>query len=165
MRIVLMPIWLLIGLFQVFGLLGLRINTSPSLPVGLYLASETGEFIEFCPAGPFASIALARGYRDRGICADGGAPLLKPVAARSGDVVDFSDAGIAVNEIRIPNTVPLAADTNSRPLRHWQFGRYTVAPGTVWVASSYSGRSFDSRYFGPIPVDAIRSRVRPILTF
>jgi type IV secretory pathway protease TraF len=35
----------------------------------------------------------------------------------------------------------------------------------VWVASSYNGRSFDSRYFGPVDAVTIRNHVRPLLTF
>ena len=57
---------------------------------------------------------------------------------------------MAVNGRLLPNTAPLVTDTAGRPLSHWPFGRYVVAPGTVWVASSYSSRSFDSRYFGPV---------------
>ena len=40
--------------------------------------------VEFCPAEPFADLAIERGYRDAGICRDGAAPLLKPVVAIRG---------------------------------------------------------------------------------
>lgn len=156
---------LCIAMFQVCGWLGVRINLSPSLPVGLYITSAAGRLVEFCPAEPFASLSLLRGYRDRGACADGGAPLLKPVVAVAGDEVALSPAGLAVNGGRIPNTVPMGTDTKGRQLRHGPFGRFRVAPGTVWVASAYNARSFDSRYFGPVPLSAIRGRVRPLLTF
>ena len=119
----------------------------------------------FCPAAPFSQLALARGYRDAGACPDGGAPLLKPIIAAASDQVDFSARGLVVDGTSIPNTAPLAVDTKGRPLNHWAFGRYTVPAGEVWVASSYNNRSFDSRYFGPIPATAIRSRVKPVLTF
>jgi conjugative transfer signal peptidase TraF len=128
--------------------------------------SEPGaKLVEFCPAEPFASLALSRGYRDQGVCRDGGAPLLKPVVARGGDVVEVSAAGIAVNGRLLSNTAPLGTDTNRRPLASWPQGHYIVKPGFVWVASSYSPRSFDSRYFGPVPISSIRDRVRPLLTF
>jgi conjugative transfer signal peptidase TraF len=110
-------------------------------------------------------MAIRRGYRTPGSCADGGAPLLKPVVASIGDVVDVSADGLVVNGAQVPNTAPLPADTKGRPLAHCAFGRYSVPVGTVWVASSYSGRSFDSRYFGPVPVTAIRNRMRPVLCF
>lgn len=156
----------LIGALQLCGWVGLRINASPSLPVGLYMTSAKPEanLVEFCPAEPFASFAISRGYRERGACRDGATPLLKPVVARAGDVVEVSGQGIAVNGRLLPNTAPRVADTHGRALVPWPFGRYVVAPETLWVASSYEARSFDSRYFGPIPTSSIRDHVRPLLT-
>jgi len=49
-----------VGTFQLCGLLGLRINTSPSLPMGLYIttADSNANLVEFCPAEPFATLAI-----------------------------------------------------------------------------------------------------------
>jgi conjugative transfer signal peptidase TraF len=156
----------LMVLFPVWSFLGLRVNTSPSLPVGLYITTTaaSADLVEFCPAEPFASLSIARGYRESGACGDGGAPLLKPVVATAGDTVELSERGISVNGVFLRNTAPLSKDTKGRPLPAWPFGRYVVAPGTVWVASSYHPRSFDSRYFGPVLITAIRDRLRPFLT-
>jgi conjugative transfer signal peptidase TraF len=159
----------LVALFigcQFCDIVGLRINASPSLPLGLYVTTSKpgANLVEFCPAEPFASLALSRGYRDPGACRDGGAPLLKPVVARAGDLVDVSAAGIAVNGRLLPNTAPLHTDTKDRPLTSWAPGRYIAQPGFVWVASSYNPRSFDSRYFGPVAISSIRAHVRPLLT-
>ena len=155
-----------VATFQLCGSLGLRVNTSPSLPMGLYIttADAGANMVEFCPAEPFAAFAIVRGYRDPGICRDGAAPLLKPIVARSGDVVELSARGISVNGRLLSNTAPLSKDTKGRPLEAWPFGRYVVASETVWVASSYHPRSFDSRYFGPISTSAIRTRVKAFLT-
>jgi conjugative transfer signal peptidase TraF len=155
-----------IATFQLNGFLGLRINTSPSLPMGLYIttADAAANLIEFCPAEPFATLSIVRGYRDRGTCRDGAAPLLKPVIARSGDVVEVSARGISVNGALLPNTAPLATDTKGRHLEAWPSGRYVVAPEAIWVASSYHSRSFDSRYFGPLSTAAIRHRLKAFLT-
>ena len=155
-----------VGIFQVFSLCGLRINASPSLPVGLYLVTAdcSANLVEFCPAEPFATLALSRGYRDPGVCKDRGAPLLKPVVAKAGDIVDLSTLGISVNGVFLPNTAPLSKDTKDRVLEAWPSGHYRVAPGTVWVSSSYQARSFDSRYFGPIDITAIRHRLKAFLT-
>jgi len=155
-----------VGTFQLCGLLGIRINTSPSLPLGLYLVTteRNANLVEFCPAEPFAALSLVRGYRSPGVCQDSGAPLLKPIIAKCGDRVELSARGLRVNGILLANTVPLAQDTKGRPLRSWPFGRFEVAPGTVWVASSHDSRSFDSRYFGPVSIAAIRNRVKVLLT-
>jgi conjugative transfer signal peptidase TraF len=153
-------------LFIVCATAGLRINTTGSLPVGLYIkTARPTDLVEFCPAEPFASLAISRGYRGRGSCRDGAMPLVKPVVAQAGDVVDFSARGIAVNGRSLDNTAPQAADSAGRALQPWHFGNYKVASGTVLVASSYNPKSFDSRYFGPVPVSAIRARLRSLFTF
>jgi conjugative transfer signal peptidase TraF len=165
-RAVLVAIGVAIAVFQLSGVSGLRINTSPSLPMGLYIttADAGANLVEFCPVEPFATLSIVRGYRDPGTCRDGAAPLLKPVIARSGDVVEVSARGLSVNGALLPNTAPLAMDTKGRHLEAWPSGRYVVAPGTIWVASSYHPRSFDSRYFGPLSTVAIRHRLKAFLT-
>jgi conjugative transfer signal peptidase TraF len=152
-------------LFAGAGALGIRVNSSPSLPVGLYQVTSGADatLVEFCPAEPFASLANARGYRQAGTCPDGGSPLMKPVVARAGDSVQVSARGILVNGKAIANSAPLLRDTAGRPLTSWPSGKYTVDLGTVWVVSDYHPRSFDSRYFGPVSEVLIRSRLRPLL--
>jgi conjugative transfer signal peptidase TraF len=164
--LVLFVVCLLAAIFQFFGGAGLRINASPSLPMGLYIVSDSldANLVEFCPPEPFANLAIVRGWRAVGNCPDGAAPLLKPIAAHSGDVVEMSARGMAVNGRLLPNTAPLTRDSKGRPLKPWTFGRYSLGPDTVWVASSYNAQSFDSRYFGPVPVTAIRDHLRPLLT-
>jgi len=156
-----------LGLALAAAWAGLRFNDSPSMPTGLYVGTSPesdASLVVFCPAEPFARLSAERGYRSRGNCPDGAEPLAKPIAARSGDIVGLSATGMAVNGRLLANTAPLVKDSAGRPLSHWPFGRYVVAPGTVWVASSYSPRSFDSRYFGPVKASQVREHVRPLLT-
>jgi conjugative transfer signal peptidase TraF len=147
------------------GLAGVRVNTSLSLPLGLYVRTtdEFAQLVEFCPAEPFASLSRDRGYRVRGFaCPDHAVPLLKPVIARAGDIVNVSPAGIAVNGRLLPKTLPLKADAAHRPLIAWPTGTYAVRPGTIWVASTYSRASYDSRYIGPVEEKLIRGRLKPL---
>ena len=156
-----------LGLALAAACAGLRYNDSPSMPTGLYVRASSesrSSLAVFCPAEPFARLSVERGYRSRGTCPDGAEPLAKAIAARPGDIVELSVTGMAVNGRLLQNTPPLATDTAGRPLSHWPFGRYVVAPGTVWVASSYNLRSFDSRYFGPVEASQVREHVRPLLT-
>jgi conjugative transfer signal peptidase TraF len=155
-----------IGIFQICDCIGLRFNLSPSLPIGVYIttADTHASLVEFCPPEPFGALSIARGYRDAGTCRDGAAPLLKPVVASAGDGVVLSPLGIAVNGRLLPNTAPLPNDTKGRTLEAWPSGHYAVNGGSIWVASSYHPRSFDSRYFGAISTTIIRARLRPLLT-
>jgi conjugative transfer signal peptidase TraF len=144
---------------------GARINTSYSLPLGVYV--KTGDahapLIEFCPAQPFAAESSERGYRIRGnACPDGAVPLLKPVVAVAGDVVVLAADGMRVNGRLLPKTAPLFRDRVGRILHPWPYGSYRVAKGTVWVASTYNRGSYDSRYMGPIQTRQIRARLRPL---
>lgn len=147
------------------AILGIRLNTSYSLPLGLYIGTtDSGAaLIEFCPTGSFARQSSERGYRAASFaCADGAVPLLKPVVATEGDLVETSPAGVRVNGVLLPQTAPLHRDGRSRPLEPWPFGTYRVQPGTVWVASTYNRGSYDSRYMGPIPVSQICRRLKPL---
>ena len=148
------------------GAIGVRLNASPSLPIGLYVVTSdpNAELVEFCPDEPAASVGSERGYRSRGNCPDGGTPLLKPAIATAGDLVQVSRSGLTVNGHMLPNTEPQIRDTRGREMPSVPDGTYTVAPGMIWVGSTYHRQSFDSRYFGPIPVTAIRHRLRPLLT-
>ncbi len=152
-------------LFWAGSAFGIRLNTSPSLPFGLYRVTpdSSAPLVEFCPGEPVASFANARGYRQAGSCPDGGTPLMKPIAARAGDVVEVTAAGVRVNGNLIRNSAPRTRDTGGRPLTPWPAGRYTVPSGMVWLVSGYHARSFDSRYFGPVPTAIIKDHLRPLL--
>ena len=144
---------------------GLRINTSYSLQMGIYMRTPDldARLIEFCPAEPFATESSERGYRTHGTaCPDGSVPLLKPVVAVAGDCVVLSAEGLRINGRLLPKTAPLLRDAVGRTLHPWPFGVYHVERDAVWVASTYNRGSYDSRYMGPIKVSQIRARLRPI---
>lgn len=157
---------LIAGICVIFQMVGVRVNASSSLPIGLYriTADTTAKLIEFCPAEPLASLSATRGYRPSGNCPDGAEPLMKPVVAVAGNTVKVSADGVTVNGRLLRNSAARPFDTNGRPLQHWAFGEYRVAPDTVWVISSFNARSFDSRYFGPIQVASVHCHLKPLLT-
>src|SRR5262249_10233225 len=67
-RIIKVCVATMVGTFAICGAAGIRINGSPSLPLGLYLVTTRhgANLVEFCPTGAFAQLAIARGYRDVG---------------------------------------------------------------------------------------------------
>jgi conjugative transfer signal peptidase TraF len=148
------------------GALGIRVNLTNSVPIGLYVISNTPEarLVEFCPPEPFGTLSRERGYRERSRfgCPDGASPLLKPVVATTGDVVDVSPGGIEVNGKLIPHTAALHTDSVGRPMTAWPIGTYDVRRGSIWVASSFNTHSFDSRYFGPVPAASVLHHLRPL---
>ena len=156
----------LAGLYKLCFLAGLRFNATGSLPMGIYAVSTaaTANLVEFCPPESCSRLSVVRGYRSPGNCPDGDDPLLKPVVAKPGDTVVFAESGLQVNGILLRNTAPRRWDSRGRPLWHYPFGTYRVSADSVWVASTYHPLSFDSRYFGPIPIRTIRNHLRPFLT-
>jgi type IV secretory pathway protease TraF len=45
------------------------------------------------------------------------------------------------------------------------WGRRRVAPGEVWLFGFHNPRSWDARYFGPVPLSGVRGVLQPILTW
>ena len=159
------PVFAIVLMSGIATVFGIRINTSYSLPLGLYTTTDepNAELIEFCPAEPFATESASRSYRTRGFaCPDGAVPLLKPIVARPGDLVIVSPEGIIVNGQLLRKTQPASNDASGRLLKPWPIGLYGVEAGTVWVASTYNAGSYDSRYMGPIHTSQIRRRLRPL---
>lgn len=158
-----------VSLYSICVHFGLRINTTPSVPRGIYRITDSplSTYVAFCPKGPAAQLANQRGYRPAGDeCADWHAPLIKPVAAREGDTVTVDDRGISVNGVLLPNSAIQDRDSGGRLMYlKVPFGTYTVEAGWIWAVSSYNPKSFDSRYFGPLRTKDILYHVEPFWTF
>jgi conjugative transfer signal peptidase TraF len=90
---------------------------------------------------------------------------MKPVVARTGERVEFTARGVAVNGQLLPNTAPRDTDAMGRSLQHWPFGSYYVTLQNVWVVSTYNPRSYDSRYFGPVQIHSIGNHLLPVKIF
>jgi conjugative transfer signal peptidase TraF len=147
---------------------GLRVNLSGSMPIGLYRVSSRppvkGAMVLACLPADVAVFARSRGYVPNGRCPGSTAPIGKVVLAMAGDSVEVTAEGLLLNGRPVRNTRPLTFDAAGRSLRRFPDGTYIVAQDEVWLYSPYSTRSFDSRYFGPLQVSSIRSRVLPLWT-
>jgi type IV secretory pathway protease TraF len=66
-RIGVTVVLIMVGTFEICGLARVRINASPSLPVGLYLVTARADanLVEFCPVGTFGRLAITRGTATR----------------------------------------------------------------------------------------------------
>jgi conjugative transfer signal peptidase TraF len=126
-------------------------------------APRDGDVVTVCPPDiqPI-QLAARRGYIPPGLCPDGYEPLVKPVAATAGDLVVVTITGVAINGHTMRNTAPLTRDSAGRPLPALPTGPYRVPPGQVWLLSGHDPRSFDSRYFGPVPAANIRGTARSV---
>jgi conjugative transfer signal peptidase TraF len=125
-------------------------NLSPSLPRGLYLLHRStgparGAIVTFPPPDRAASTIAARGYLPAG------AWLLKTVVALPGDVVCIDTLTFKVNG-RIIGGIA-RRDSAGRPLDPFLFCGL-LRPDSAFVATT-SPLSYDSRYFGPVPLSTL----------
>ena len=158
-----------VALLAAGWLAGLRLNLTGSLPVGLYLASRAvpvrGAIVLACLPPALAGFARDRGYVPRGGgCPGDVLPLGKPVLAVAGDTVTVTSSGLLVNGIPVPNSRPLVTDRKGRPLPRLALGQHVVRPSSLWIVSSYSRFSFDSRYFEAVKTGQVLTSVRPLWT-
>jgi len=139
---------------------GIWVNTTPSFPVGLYQQTEPGINAR---KGDLVLACLPREKWHREPhwslrCQDRAKPIIKKIVALPNDRVEITVEGIRVNNRTIPNSKIL-----STPVSTATSG--IVPEGMVWLLSDYAPNSYDSRYFGPIPLTAIRAVVRPLWVF
>jgi conjugative transfer signal peptidase TraF len=134
-------------------------NISPSVPRGLYLLRRgstlgMGSLVSFLPPPAAAQIIEARSYLPRG------AGLLKRIVASPGDQVCIDEHTYRVNGARIGDV--LTVDSAGRSLRPFRVCG-PVSVGEAFVATS-ARLSFDSRYFGPVPLSSLVQAV-PVWTY
>lgn len=133
---------------------GLRVNPTPSLPKGIYRipqgAPGKGDLVTFCLDGEYADLAKERGYLEAGSCPSGLRPLLKRLAGLPSDHIE--SGSLAVRTV----------DSQGRPMPSIPLPG-VVPPGLAMVLADHPG-SFDSRYFGLVPLDSLQ-RVEPIFLF
>jgi conjugative transfer signal peptidase TraF len=134
-------------------------NLSPSLPRGLYILERRAlpvrdAVVSFRPPPNAAALIAARGYLPPGVS------LLKTIVALPGEAACIDGRSFAANGRVIG---PVASrDSHGRPLvPFWFCGE--VPSGVAFVATS-APLSFDSRYFGPVPLSSLTVAV-PVWTF
>jgi conjugative transfer signal peptidase TraF len=149
---------------------GARINTSKSIPVGLYWTTSTpiekGAYVLVCPppSGEFNE-ARERGYIGAGSCPGDYGYLMKQVAATGRDTVTVTNEGVVVNGERWPHSMPRLADKAGRQLPRFQADGYVLGHAEVLLMSDGSPTSFDGRYFGPVSRAQLETAIKPILTW
>lgn len=152
-RVLFAVLWLMMA-----GLLahasGLRINPTPSLPKGVYRITPDvpakGDLVSFCLRGEFADLARERGYLQAGSCENGLRPLLKRLAGLPSDTIDAGSLAIRT------------VDSQGRPMPS-ALRSGVIPTGMALVLADHEG-SFDSRYFGLVPLESLQ-RVEPVFIF
>jgi conjugative transfer signal peptidase TraF len=134
-------------------------NATASVPIGLYGLSapsrlKRGDLVVVRPDPAQASVLAKGGWAPPGV------PLLKPVAARSGQVVCRTGAVVTIDHRPVARAQ--AADARGLRLPQWS-GCHRLREGEVFLLAPARG-SLDGRYFGPTEARWILARARPIWT-
>jgi len=135
-------------------------NASASVPIGLYAVRPIGtlkvtDLVVARPPKPLATWLGQRRYLPEG------APLIKRVAGLSGQNICRDDLDISVDGIVMAQA--RERDHLGRPLPTWR-GCFLLHPGQVFLLNWDEPASFDGRYFGAFPIEAIIGRAVPIWT-
>jgi conjugative transfer signal peptidase TraF len=134
-------------------------NASASAPIGLYhltVVSQppVGALVAITPPVQLARFLAQRRYLPIGV------PLLKHVAARSGEQVCRFGSRVTINGAVA--AVALGWDRSGRALPVWR-GCHVVGRNELFLLNA-AADSMDGRYFGAIPVAGLIGRATPILT-
>jgi len=153
------------------------LNTTPSLPAGLYLTHlsadphrvEVGDVLMFCLDRPATVLTRERGYvperSPRSLtvdCPGGLTPLSKRVLALPGDSVTVALDGLYRNGRQVLPSPP-RCDSKERPIPVL-YGTHTVPPNTYWMASDHH-MGYDSRVIGPVSAARVVTEIRLLVPF
>lgn len=149
---------------------GARINTSDSIPRGLYWMVNrpivSGDYVIFCP--PRQALfqqALVRGYINHGVCPGGFGYLMKQVRATQGDRVSILFSGVWVNGQYLRHSRPFLRDGAGRSLPQLTLTNHALNESELLLMTNQSPLSFDARYFGVLSQSQIKAVIVPILTW
>ena len=151
---------LVFALLLNFGPRMVYLNTSGSVPLGLYLAIpgmslQRGDLVIYDPPDTSRALILARNY------GDGSADhtFLKHVGALPGDIYGVVDDVLLVNGEKKGSVLRFDDDGNPMPVVE---GFHMVRKG-MFLPLGDSPHSLDGRYTGTVPMESIRVRVVPLI--
>jgi len=144
-------------------------NTTSSFPIGFYKISKSsqykkGDLVSFC-AVPSKIIdrIIEQGYTQKNSSCPNQTPqLLKKILGLEGDRVEIGKS-VFINNQAIKNSKIFTKDRRGNLLIIQ--ASQTINRDKFWVMSDYNERSFDSRYFGQVPLKNIIGRATPIMTW
>jgi len=158
---------ILIAIGEAFGVL--ISNTDSAAPAGVYRVVghqvARGDLVAACLPIAAAQEGLARSYLRTGGCANDAEPVDKIAGALPGDTVEIEPGSVSINGKRIAHSATASHDSGGRSLSHVAWGRREVGANEIWLFGFNDRRSWDSRYFGPIPLANVRGKLAPVLTW
>lgn len=133
-------------------------NASDSVPRGWYRiipahSLPVGSIVLVVLPVDVSTLAVQRGYLPERI------PLLKRVAAVAPQQVCIAQQQVTIDAVVVATV--LAVDSLGRTLPVWQQCR-ALREGELFLLSTTHPASFDSRYFGPVPITSMLGVAHPL---
>lgn len=133
-------------------------NETASVPIGLYCIQPTvpvrvGDIVALRLPEREATLLATRGYLPFGV------PLLKPVAALTGQSVCRIGTHVSIDGKAVGDAK--SVDHRGRKLPVWR-GCQRLGAGQVFVMNAAVPTSLDGRYFGVLSMDTVIGRAVPV---
>jgi len=146
---------------------GIHINTTKSIPSGVYLTVERpvkkGEYVIFCPPkNKVFDMAKERGYISGGFCLGNYSYMMKKILAVKNDTITINTNGVIVNTVLVPFSKLIKADAGGKLLPQLSIQSYVLKTDELLLMSDVNKRSFDGRYFGLVNRNQVKSVIDPI---
>jgi conjugative transfer signal peptidase TraF len=143
-----------------FSLSNFYVNISASVPIGVYLIAgdqniQRGDYVVFYLPETIANKVRGRPWFDEKIS------LLKIVSGLPGDTYGVKGGYYYINGEPVGRTS--LNDKQGKPLPQLPAGEHTVRPAH-FLPLGIAVNSFDSRYYGEIPLTKVKVKVVPLLT-
>lgn len=164
--------WFIFSLITLFFImlgsyfLGVRINTTPSIPIGIYKVTDKhpskGDIVSFCPPNTFLFQEVKlRGWINKGFCDGELGTMMKILVAEAGDIISIDPSGVFINgeyylySKQVPNlNLPVM-----------ELHNHSLKDGEIFTMTDNNPLSFDGRYYGILNESAIESVLTPIFTW
>lgn len=131
-------------------------NASASAPVGLYRIEkrepEIGDFVLVSPSEEAAKLIAERGYLPPDI------PLIKRIAAKSGDEICREDSAIFINKTFVATAQ--ISDSLGRNMPTWS-GCFMLHRDEIFLLNDHE-KSLDGQYFGATIKSDVIGVARPV---
>ncbi|HHE3712869.1 conjugative transfer signal peptidase TraF (plasmid) [Pasteurella multocida] len=164
--------WFIFSLVTLFFIMlvsyfiGVRINTTPSIPIGIYKVTDKrptkGDIVSFCP--PNTSLfqeVKSRGWVNKGFCNGELGTMMKVLVAEAGDIISIDSSGVFINGKRYP----YSKQVPNLNLPVMELHNHSLIDGEILTMTDNNPLSFDGRYYGILNKSVIESVLEPILTW
>lgn len=139
----------------------LIINYTQSMPIGVYKIEHISEWRHGMPVAITVPEHVKSLLHERGWLSKKGL-LIKPIGALPSDEVCIDNAVVKVNGST--RGAVFSKDSNGLPIPMIR-GCFHIKAGQLFLLSTHIARSFDGRYFGPIPMDQVLGEAVPLWLF